>query len=363
MMRTLAVVLALLCAGIARAEIVSSGGSFKPGSVTKSIVPATNNAINLGSATRRWAGVFGLNFSSGTGSAWTATADVADSGTNAAFTFNNSTALTGSTVLAKFGSNGSYKMEVEDDGSVIPVTTQGPSLGRTSRVWAGVYSSNYYDTNGAARIVVNGSSGSTYTGRVGDSGTNVAHSFDNSNALTGTTLLARFGSNGFWKLQIEDDGTITPGTNGGASLGSSALAWGTGYIGQIALGQPNGAILDGAGSERIRLRATGTDALINIYTSRVANGATAIGHKFANSAALTTDGAQAACFYSDSGTTLAACISAEGGIRPNAGGVARPTCGADFRGQIWYTPGGAGVADVWEKCHKDAADSYAWVAY
>ena len=40
----------------------------------------------------------------------------------------------------------------------------------------------------------------------------------------------------------------------------------------------------------------------------------------------------------------------------------RPTCNAARRGTSWYVAGGAGVADTYEVCGKDAADSYAWVA-
>jgi hypothetical protein len=49
-----------------------------------------------------------------------------------------------------------------------------------------------------------------------------------------------------------------------------------------------------------------------------------------------------------------------GGIRFNAGAVAKPTCNSAMRGTIFYTPGGAGVADIFEVCTKSAADAYAW---
>jgi len=40
----------------------------------------------------------------------------------------------------------------------------------------------------------------------------------------------------------------------------------------------------------------------------------------------------------------------------------KPTCDAAHRGQVWYDAGGAGVADTYEICRKDAADAYAWTA-
>ncbi len=41
---------------------------------------------------------------------------------------------------------------------------------------------------------------------------------------------------------------------------------------------------------------------------------------------------------------------------------AKPTASAAIRGGIWYDAGGAGVADTFEVCRKDAADAYAWVS-
>ena len=44
-------------------------------------------------------------------------------------------------------------------------------------------------------------------------------------------------------------------------------------------------------------------------------------------------------------------------------GGTKPTCAAGIRGSIWYDAGGAGVADTFEVCAKQAAgDSYAWRA-
>lgn len=40
----------------------------------------------------------------------------------------------------------------------------------------------------------------------------------------------------------------------------------------------------------------------------------------------------------------------------------KPACAAGIRGTVWYVAGGAGVADTFEVCRKDAADAYAWVA-
>jgi len=48
------------------------------------------------------------------------------------------------------------------------------------------------------------------------------------------------------------------------------------------------------------------------------------------------------------------------GIRANATNTARPTCDSTVRGQTWFVEGGAGVADTYAVCAKDAANAYAW---
>jgi hypothetical protein len=42
-------------------------------------------------------------------------------------------------------------------------------------------------------------------------------------------------------------------------------------------------------------------------------------------------------------------------------GASQPTCDSTIRGQHWTIQGGAGVADTFQVCLKDAADVYAWV--
>lgn len=92
------------------------------------------------------------------------------------------------------------------------------------------------------------------------------------------------------------------------------------------------------------------------------DGATAVAVKVRSTNALSTEGAEIAAFYSDNGTTKRAAITKDGAIRLNGSAGAAPTCAAAHRGTIYYTPGGAGVADSLQVCRKDAADAYAWVA-
>jgi hypothetical protein len=55
----------------------------------------------------------------------------------------------------------------------------------------------------------------TYTAAVANSGTNVAHIFDNSVTLSGTTKLASFRNNGTERVSIDDDGFVSVSTGGG----------------------------------------------------------------------------------------------------------------------------------------------------
>ena len=50
-----------------------------------------------------------------------------------------------------------------------------------------------------------------------------------------------------------------------------------------------------------------------------------------------------------------------GGLQLDPGAASKPTCNSAARGRIWNTFGGAGVADTFQVCQKDAADVYAWV--
>lgn len=59
------------------------------------------------------------------------------------------------------------------------------------------------------------------------------------------------------------------------------------------------------------------------------------------------------------GNYFAGEANADGGFRLSTGG-AQPTCNSGNRGKLWNIQGGAGVADNYEICQKDASDVYAW---
>jgi hypothetical protein len=44
------------------------------------------------------------------------------------------------------------------------------------------------------------------------------------------------------------------------------------------------------------------------------------------------------------------------------GDTGKPAAGASYRGYVWITRGGAGVADLVEICVKNSGDTYQWVA-
>lgn len=57
-------------------------------------------------------------------------------------------------------------------------------------------------------------------------------------------------------------------------------------------------------------------------------------------------------------TTPSQKLEVQGGIK--FGSVVKPTCDATVRGTMWYSYQGAGLADTFEVCSKDAAGAYAW---
>jgi len=59
---------------------------------------------------------------------------------------------------------------------------------------------------------------------------------------------------------------------------------------------------------------------------------------------------------------LAGEANANNGFRLSTSG-AQPTCDADHRGLMWNVEGGAGVADDFQVCQKDATDTYVWTSH
>ena len=131
-----------------------------------------------------------------------------------------------------------------------------------------------------------------------------------------------------------------------------------------------------SGTGRFRFGATGLDIYIDSSAIRLGTGSDLVigrdaAAKLQLGADATTATAQTIKGPDSTGAGIAggALIlgSSSGGaggergpVRVEDGGT-KPTCAAGIRGAIWYDAGGAGVADTFEVCRKDAGDAYAWV--
>lgn len=74
-------------------------------------------------------------------------------------------------------------------------------------------------------------------------------------------------------------------------------------------------------------------------------------------------GANVALSQNDATTTITVAVPTSTEMVVKAlqlGGGVLPTCDAASRGQFWYVPGGAGVADTVSVCAKDNTDVYDW---
>lgn len=74
---------------------------------------------------------------------------------------------------------------------------------------------------------------------------------------------------------------------------------------------------------------------------------------------ITASAFSAGLYYTDGGPNSVTIEAGSTGARDTTIG-SKPTCDASARGRRWYVEGGAGVADTYEACTKDAADVYAW---
>lgn len=90
-----------------------------------------------------------------------------------------------------------------------PVDNDGHILGASNKKWAWGYVSALRDGADNVRFGLAGSTGNTYKGAVPDGGSAVAHTFDNSVALsTSGAKLASFKSNNSEKFFIDKDGSL-----------------------------------------------------------------------------------------------------------------------------------------------------------
>lgn len=253
--------------------------------------------------------------------------------------------LLGSAALAQVPTTGGGGVNLSAVGvSIKPASNGSLSLGSSSKRWSA----------GFMLSINSGASALTLTSGIANEG-GPAFVANTSNTLTSGSVFC-FKNNGVELLCVDYTGALVPGAHAQMDLGGGARAFALirGTRALIAQGMS-----DDSGSRRIDYTYN-TDMT---YRANGPDGAATIAHTFLSTVARTTDGAKVARFYSDDAVTPAVDLSAEGGIRANAGNIAKPTCGTAFRGQLWFTEGGAGVADTWEICRKDSSDVYAWTAH
>lgn len=143
-------------------------------------LPTTDNAINLGSASKRFAGAFVTTLNTGaiTAPASTGmvlTSAVADSGSNIGFIMNTG-ALTGSTALLSIRNNSTEHVYLSRAGAFRIMQTTGS-----------ISAPFFGDAQGVARVTPNifaANDGTDYRGRAADGATAVSHKFGNTVALT-----------------------------------------------------------------------------------------------------------------------------------------------------------------------------------
>ncbi len=180
---------------------------------------------------------------------------------------------------------------------------------------------------------------------------------DNGMYRSGTDKIG-FATAGLARWHINADGHLVPNAAGTLSIGT---AMNTDRINHLYVQEVhlNTTIRQGAGDNQI-LRFDGGAGVGTTLVGQDANGATAVGVTLNNTNALTTTGARSALFQN--GSVSKAAIDKDGAIQLNLpGGASQPAAAAGLRGTIWYTAGGAGVADKIEICAKSALDAYSWV--
>ncbi len=186
--------------------------------------------------------------------------------------------------------------------------------------------------------VGSGASSLTHTSGVANSGTNVAHIFNSSNTLSGTTRLASFRNNGSEKLAIEDDGALEAGANALAINGTGVTITGTSNSVVTAVSGNASLVADHGNGAKICysgicVTATSTDITLG------ASGAVKPG--------------------SDSTPTLGTTsLRFKYGYIGSSG--ADVTCDANSRGafRVFFAAGGS--SDELRACMKAAADTYAF---
>lgn len=118
-------------------------------------------------------------------------------------------------------------------------------------------------------------------------------------------------------------------------------------------GNPVGVIQsdDTAESISTKVEANGENGSAELYASSGVPFGRVIASAFGSAQIFAQSASEVAGVAASAGTGVT--ISTVG---------SKPACSISVNGAMWRTPGGAGVADTFEVCRKDAADVYAWVS-
>ena len=142
--------------------------------------------------------------------------------------------------------------------------------------------------------------------------------------------------------------------------GISMKAVGTyGFSSNVAGANANDLILSRDAAATLQLGADAATAVAQTIKGSDSTGATIAG------GSLTLKGGAGTSGIANGGALILAgganSSTGEPGAVAISDGGTKPTCDAARRGSGWYDAGGAGAADTFEVCRKDASNVYAWV--
>lgn len=227
------------------------------------------------------------------------------------------------------------------------------TTGTSWAVFVGRHAGQYFTGGNSVNV---GHAAGQYAGENGDAGSSV-----NIGYLAGRNTLRNTPHNHFSSVAIGYGAAEkTKSSQTGVFIGSYAGSITNESIGAVNIGwQAGGAATSSRDSVMIGNEA-GRNATAGQYSVLIGSNA---GKNLSANRSLVIDGDPV---YSAAGTT--GLIYGEFGNRVlTVNGLfrvgvqpAKPTCNAANRKFMYYTAGGAGVADAYEVCMKDAADVYAW---
>lgn len=199
----------LASAAFGQGRVAGGGASVTWSALADSAVPGTDNSINLGSLTKRWATIYVPAIHSGA-SNMTFTSTVADDGNAVAFSFNCPTLADGSAVCFRIRENGVTLWEVDELGDIVPQGNQ--SIGNALFALGNVYTDDVSSASGT---------GITFTATEEDDANAVAFSFNGPALANAAAILWRVRENGTTRWLIDEDGHLLPGADNTYAIGAS----------------------------------------------------------------------------------------------------------------------------------------------